>query len=38
MIRTPFQTIFGILPTPVHNWIYHRNRWYRKHWGIGIRL
>jgi hypothetical protein len=38
MIRTPFHIIFGILPTPMHNRLWRRWRWYRKHWGIGIRL
>lgn len=36
--RTPFQRLFGRLPTSMHNWIWQRSRWYRRHWGIGIRL
>lgn len=35
---TLFQIVFGTLPTRLHNKVFYASRWYRKHWGIGIRL
>lgn len=37
-VRTLFQHVFGVLPTRLHNRVFYASRWYRKHWGIGIRL